>query len=215
MGGFADAWSAVKGILSTAAGDSGSISTLFKGISKDNLAGAAMNKRIAGEVSQAFNEAVGYANKAGLKNEGEILSKALDEMKTGFAKNIDAAKGVSAFKLSDEARGAFDTIAKNAASIGDDSAKIFDNFNDVLTKYNSNIGKGISGAEEFFGRTAGTGIGWKNTIGAYTAGTAGGKRAMYTAAGVGVAGVGVRYLQGGSLTRKANGERDIAGVPFI
>ena len=43
----------------------------------------------------------------------------------------------------------------------------------------------------------------------------GSNRIGATAGAVVAGGIGIRYLQGGSLTRKANGENDIAGVPFI
>lgn len=67
-------------------------------------------------------------------------------------------------------------------------------------------------------------VDYKNSIGDnikqyYDHGTKGGARKAVTAGavGLGVAGasIGHRYSSGGSLTRKADGERDIAGVPFV
>lgn len=43
----------------------------------------------------------------------------------------------------------------------------------------------------------------------------GGARTKATLGAAVVGGVGIRYLQGGTLTEKPNGERDIAGIPFV
>ena len=60
------------------------------------------------------------------------------------------------------------------------------------------------------------GIGYGNLAKGYFGDeTYGGKR-IGTVLGTGAAtAVGVRYLSGGNLTTNAQGERDIAGIPFI
>lgn len=60
------------------------------------------------------------------------------------------------------------------------------------------------------------GIGYYNMAKGYFGDETYGKTRIKTAVGVGAAtAVGVRYLSGGNLTTNTQGERDIAGIPFI
>ena len=68
---------------------------------------------------------------------------------------------------------------------------------------------------EYIGRKK-PGIGYGNMAKGYFGDETYGKTRTKAAIGAGVAtAVGVRYLSGGNLTINAQGERDIAGIPFI
>ena len=60
------------------------------------------------------------------------------------------------------------------------------------------------------------GLGYSNVVKGYFGDEVYGKARRQTAI-VGAAGIGIggRYLSGGNLTTNAQGERNIAGVPFI
>lgn len=60
------------------------------------------------------------------------------------------------------------------------------------------------------------GVGLKGLAKGYFGDPELGSTRLKATAGAAVAGgIGIRYLQGGTLTEKPNGERDIAGIPFV
>lgn len=85
----------------------------------------------------------------------------------------------------------------------------------------SELGIGANGVgneafQKFIGREGKTGLGLGGTIGGYFGDPSmGGDRLKIAAGGVAGTGVVLRTLQGGSLTTTAQGERNIAGIPFI
>ena len=69
---------------------------------------------------------------------------------------------------------------------------------------------------KFIGREGKEGLGVVNTANAYfNDSTYGTLRKQAAIGGTAATGVALRYLSGGNLTTKANGERNIAGIPFI
>lgn len=111
---------------------------------------------------------------------------------------------------------------KNLTSLGKDKDKI-DAYN-LLKKYSdtdsSKMGIGADGTgdeafQKFIGREGKTGLGFGSFSGYFGDPELGSARtgvALTTMSGTGIA---LRTLQGGNLTTTAQGERNIAGIPFI
>lgn len=88
---------------------------------------------------------------------------------------------------------------------------------DVRSGIEMGMGSAMNEAElaAYLGRKNGS-IGYFNTAKGYFLDEEFGKTRRQVVAGGAVAGgIGIRYLQGGNLTTTAQGERDIAGIPFI
>ena len=121
-----------------------------------------------------------------------------DEIAKDVLKGLDGNKAVEAFDINNVNING--KVQKLAAKEGKTEA--FDKAVEAFNKAKSmdiSKGVGLSGlAKGYFGDPEFGSTRTKATLGAAVAG-----------------GIGIRYLQGGTLTEKPNGERDIAGIPFI
>lgn len=93
-------------------------------------------------------------------------------------------------------------------------------FTDAIDSYRKHTGSNavLSGDDfqKFIGREGKEGLGAFNTVKGYFGDEELGKTRRRVALGAGAAtAVGVRYLSGGNMSTTAQGERNIAGIPFI
>lgn len=102
-----------------------------------------------------------------------------------------------------------------SALSGDDVAKY-----NTLKKYSKEhaVGMGIGDEafQKFIGREGKDGLGIMGTAKGYFGDSElGSDRIKIAAGGVAGASIAIRHLQGGNMTTTAQGERNIAGIPFI
>ena len=149
------------------------------------------------KISRAFSTEA-LSDLGGAAKRADIYS-AIKNVVNNSNLDDEAAKNVLKGLDSNAAIEAFD-VAGLAAKEGRNEA--FDKAVEAFHKAkNMDISKGVglSGlAKGYFGDPEFGSTRLKTTLGAAAA-----------------TGVGIRYLQGGTLTEKPNGERDIAGIPFV
>lgn len=121
----------------------------------------------------------------------------------------------------EELRSIIGQESKMAALTKDDAKTAYQTLQKYAGKDGSQMGIDINGVgdddfQKFIGREGKQGLGAFGTARGYFGDETYGKQRMKIAAGaVAGAGVATRYLQGGNLTTTAQGERNIAGIPFI
>lgn len=124
-------------------------------------------------------------------------------------------------------------VDANVRKVFDDAIKVFqeetvDNQGNLISKgvgkkyaeYLNNIKSGKTqeeAAAAFFGRDYNEkGIGFSNIVSGFLNDPEyGASRTKGIIGGYAVGSIGLRYLSGGNINTNANGERDIAGIPFI
>lgn len=112
-----------------------------------------------------------------------------------------------------------DIIKNHEDSLSTLSGDAIDKYN-TLKKYHgtdaASMNIGDEDFQKFIGREGKTGLGMMGTARGYFGdSTYGSTRAKVVAGGMAGAGIAIRHLQGGNMTTTAQGERNIAGVPFI
>lgn len=178
-----------KAIMKTAAGENASITRAFSLEAMNDLGNAAMRADFLGLSKDLVNSAV--ANKIITADD---LAKAMKQEGFGF----------ESFARDIAQRGA----GNNASKAYQETLANFNKKSDLF-----NNGDAVA----YFGRKNGS-IGWGNTAKGYFFDPQDGlgKTRMLTTFGGAAAGaVGMRYLSGGNLTTDAQGQRNIAGIPFV
>lgn len=216
---------------------------LFGKGASGRITGAGISKTMHNQSNFVAKSLLKEGEKMGLsKAEMETVNRFAESV-SAFGKNIDAAKGINGniLHVEDEM---FDIIKKGAKYYGQEAATAamdgssvrtalsgtqagaFGNFENIYKNYHhavSGVGNQLADGEmikeflspEDFYRNIGAGgtsARRMNEIGSIFAGKQGHKRA---ALAYGTLAVGGRLVSGGSLTKNNDGERDIAGIPFI
>ena len=164
--------------------------------------------------SEAFK-----ATAQGLRDsiKAQEVVRSFNKLGATAASDITLGNGNTARTISKGSRLKANTIDEARSLMG----HIIPNENITAEKI-SHINKGLQSSftndadlAEYIGRKK-SGIGYGNMAKGYFGDETYGKVRTKAAIGAGVAtAVGVRYLSGGNLTTNAQGERDIAGIPFI
>lgn len=122
---------------------------------------------------------------------------------------LEIKKGASLIaKNSDDVRNYLSRRIASLDTVDDEARKVI----------NTKVGSLKTDKEvaDFIGYKGKEGLGYGNVLSGYFGDeTLGSTRTSLTMGGVIGTGVGLRYLQGGDLTTKPTGERDIAGIPFV
>lgn len=205
MGFFSSVGDVVNSIAKWGAGQGNGISKIMKSSEQEIAQNLANNKLVSD-----FN---GFGFKANteikLAAHGKDPEKIFKAGERVYVRNADefAQLQNQGFKA-----------AKTTASEGE--AKALENYQKLIQNYqdfqNGSHNLTDEALRSMYNRGDKAGIGYNNLAKGYFGDeTYGGKR-IGTVLGAGVAvGVGMRYLSGGNLTKNAQGERDIAGIPFI
>lgn len=179
-----------RSICKTVAGENASITKAFSREAMSNLSYSA----VKADIDSASRKLIANAmdNKIITREAFEQVSKADDFNIIDYARNIAKKDGGN------------EAYKKSLADFKKKSMAFEEVYNNNMTE------------AEYFGRKANEGIGLKNTAKGYFLDPTYGKTRTKATLGAGAAAaVGVRYLSGGNLTTNAQGERDIAGIPFI
>lgn len=160
-----------------------------------------------------------------MQKETSALQSLMSTMKAnGVTFEDDIAKNIDL--MSDGGRaGAVNALTGGIkeGDIGKDPiTKAIDNYKnggDKLETYIKNTGPDSESmrkaASEYLGKEDGSIGMWNMASGYFLDAENGHARRVAGAAAVGGAGIAMRYLSGGNLTTTAQGERNIAGIPFI
>lgn len=182
-------------ISKTIAGDNGSISKAFSKEALSNLGDSAVRATQVGKAESFIAEAL---------SSGGLSKEAYEQAVKDGGKSFDSIKYAQDFANSAKAEG------------NEKFAKALENYapaKEAFEAYQSN-----GSAAKYFNKEAldSDGIGIKNTLkGYFKDPEVGATRTKATIGAAATGAVGVRYLSGGNLTTNAQGERDIAGIPFI
>lgn len=176
-------------------------------IRADKLADQAVRKKTGSALQEVMEAGIsGIKDKKQAAEAAEKVQKAVKGFRTGAISDIEDAltQGLEGIDTSSNKK-----YQKLLSQYQKEGEGIFDKFTNA---YNGSE----ESARAFLGREGKNGIGLANTIGAYLGDAEyGSMRKKVIAAGVVGTGVGMRYLQGGTLTQRPNGENDIAGIPFF
>ena len=200
-----------KSISKTGSGELSGIFSDFAGTMGEvgDLAGQATRKKVANAAMEIIHGTENY--KAAAKAGGEAfenLNKSMNDLFDGFVGgDSDAAKALDA---------ALSGAQKTATGANAETINAFMGDEGIYGKYVAAAKKGLSGNDIYKAVTGNEKLGAIGGAYTYLTDPTYGSTRRKVAIGGAVAGaIGIRYLQGGTLTRKANGENDIAGVPFI
>lgn len=189
-----------KAVMKSSFGDNASIAKAFADENM-NFGMSAMNKNMNAQRRSLVDSAI--ANKIVVNYGGkqQALTRAIFD-EAAKDKDFNLSKFITQTKL-----GSLDS--GNASFKQAQTAYI-----DKLKKYQT--ARATGNVEEFFGRKPGTGPGIGATLSGYFGDEVyGGTRTAVTLGGTAAGAVGMRYLSGGNLTTDAQGQRNIAGIPFI
>lgn len=176
------------------------------------------------KTTMAFNNmevARSVANSKAVSQFNGLGRTAVDNMKIG-ERVIKKGQVVRAGNV-EELQNIINQESKMAALTKDDAKTAYETLRKYAGKDGSQMGIDVNGVgdadfQRFIGREGKEGLGpigaVKGYFGDETDGV-GAKRIKIAAGAVVGAGVATRYLQGGNLTTTAQGERNIAGIPFI
>lgn len=198
------AWNSVMGVLDDVYRSAFGKSSIKTTMAFDNMAVA---RTVAN--SRAVSQFNGFGRTATAdivlnKNNKDVAERVIKKGQTVRVNNIDELNQVMGMS------GKMSALSKDKA---DDYAK-------AIASIQKHTGDGaiLEGADfqAFIGREGKDGLGAFGTAKGYFGDAEFGSQRMKIAAGA-VAGTGIamRYLQGGNLTTTAQGERNIAGIPFI
>ena len=194
-------WGIMDDVFSTAFGKS-SLKTTMAFKNTDVAASLANSKAVS-----AFNGLGGTASKEIVLNAGDDAAKRV--IKQG--EKISVKNSNELGQILGMGNDIFNPIADDAKQ------KAFSTAIDSFKKHTGpNAVLAGDDFQKFIGREGKEGMGAFNTARGYFGDEELGKTRRRVALGAGAAtAVGVRYLSGGNMTTTAQGERNIAGIPFI
>lgn len=176
------------------------------------------------KTTMAFNNvdvARSVANSRAVSQFNGLGRTAAADMKVG-ERVIEKGQVVRAGNV-EELRNIINQESKMAALTENDAKTAYETLRKYAGKDHSKMGIDANGVgntdfQRFIGREGKEGLGPIGTVKGYFGDETDGvgtKRIKIAAGAVVGAGVATRYLQGGNLTTTAQGERNIAGIPFI
>ena len=162
---------------------------------------------VSGKERSAAQSVIYDLKRNGAKFNEEGLSEFMKTKESGLMNRDEVLENIQGH-ISDDTR----TKALNASS---KKISAYQAGGNKISQYMES-GATVEAAEAYLGRKEGTGLGGMNIVAGYFGDAEHGMHRVKTAAaGTAVGAVGARYLQGGNMTTNANGEKDIAGIPFF
>lgn len=143
------------------------------------------------------------------------LFQSVEEQRAAGLKRLENAKPEKIKEYEQQTR----KLAKEREQLLDDYSRYGQWHENNLGGWDTsglNIDRNDSDFLKYIGREGKQGIGWGNTVKGYFGDVDYGSTRMQVAGGAyAVGAVGMRYLSGGNLTTAPNGEKNIAGIPFV